>query len=105
VIENDAILGSHISITNGSEQHGTERLDVPIRMQPGVWRRITIGRDSWIGERALVMADVGRHCVVGAGAVVTRSIPDYAIAVGVPARIIGYRNGAPGGVVACQNTD
>jgi acetyltransferase-like isoleucine patch superfamily enzyme len=37
------------------------------------------------------MADIGRHCIVGAGAVVTKAIPDYAMAVGVPARVIGDR--------------
>jgi virginiamycin A acetyltransferase len=98
-LEDDVLLGSHISITNGAAQHGIDRLDIPIREQPGTWPRVTIGQDSWIGDRAVVMADVGRHCVIGAGSVVTRAIPDYAIAVGVPARIVRYRhagrNGAP----------
>ena len=40
------------------------------------------------------MADVGRHCVVGAGSVVTRPVPDYAIVVGTPAKIVGWRNGS-----------
>lgn len=91
-LEDDVLLSSFVSVTNGAAQHGIDRLDVPIREQPGSWPRITIGRDSWIGERAVVMADVGRHCVVGAGAVVTRPIPDYAVAVGVPARVVRYRN-------------
>jgi acetyltransferase-like isoleucine patch superfamily enzyme len=39
---------------------------------------------------------VGKHCVIGAGSVVSKPIPDYAVAVGVPARVIRYRNeGAP----------
>jgi virginiamycin A acetyltransferase len=91
-LEDDVLLSSHVSVTNGAGQHGIDRLDVPVREQPGVWPRVTIGRDSWIGERAVVMADVGRHCVIGAGSVVTKPIPDYAIAVGVPARVIRYRN-------------
>jgi serine acetyltransferase len=37
------------------------------------------------------MADVGAHCVVGAGSVVTRPVPDYAIVVGSPARIVAWR--------------
>jgi virginiamycin A acetyltransferase len=80
-----------VSIINGNKQHGIERLDIPVREQPGVYPRITIGQDSWIGDRALVMADVGRHAVIGAGSVVTKTVPDYAIVVGNPARIIGYR--------------
>jgi virginiamycin A acetyltransferase len=90
-LEEDVLIGSHVSIMNGAKQHGIERLDVPVREQPGEWPRVTIGRDSWIGDRAVVMADVGRHCVIGAGSVVTRPIPDYAIAVGNPARIVRFR--------------
>jgi hypothetical protein len=80
---------------NGGSQHGIERLDLPVREQPGTWPRVTIGRDSWIGDRAVVLADVGRHCVIGAGSVVTRPLPDYAIAVGVPAKVVRFRNGQP----------
>jgi acetyltransferase-like isoleucine patch superfamily enzyme len=94
-IEDDVLIGSHVSITNGSRQHGIGRLDIPVREQPGEWPRVTIGRDSWIGDRAVVMADVGRHCVVGAGAVVTRPVPDFAIVAGVPAKIIGWRGDGP----------
>jgi virginiamycin A acetyltransferase len=91
VIEDDVLIASQVAITNGSRQHGIERLDIPVREQPGEWPRITIGRDSWIGERAIVMANVGHHCVVGAGSVVTKPVPDYAIVVGVPARIVDWR--------------
>ena len=94
-LEEDVLLGSHVSIMNGGGQHGIERLDVPIREQPGSYVRVTIGRDTWIGDRAIVLADVGRHCVVGAGSVVTKPLPDYAIAVGSPARVVRFREGAP----------
>ena len=90
-LEDDVLISSHVSIINGGGQHGIERLDIPIREQPGCWTRVTIGRDTWIGERATVMADVGKHCVIGAGSVVTVSIPDYAIAVGCPARVVRFR--------------
>lgn len=91
-LEDDVLIGSHVSVMNGSRQHGTDRLDVPIREQPGVFEAVTIGRDSWIGERAIVSASVGRHCIVGAGAVVNRPLPDFAVAVGVPAKVIRFRN-------------
>jgi len=90
-LEEDVLIASHVSVMNGSGQHGTERLDVPIREQAGVLPRVSIGRDSWIGERAIVMADVGRHCVVAAGSVVTKPLPDYAVAVGSPARVVRFR--------------
>jgi len=94
-LEDDVLLGSHVSVINGGRQHGIERLDVPIREQPGEWPHVTVGRDTWVGDRAVVLADVGQHCVVGAGALVTKPLPDYAIAVGVPARVVRYRDGAP----------
>jgi virginiamycin A acetyltransferase len=94
-LEDDVLIGSHVSVANGGAQHGIERLDIPIREQPGIWPRITIGRDSWIGDRAVILADVGKHCVIGAGAVVTKPIPDYAIALGAPAKVVRYRNAAP----------
>jgi len=99
-LEDDVLLGSHVSVVNGSAQHGTDRFDVPVRDQPGVWPRVTIGRDTWVGDRAVVMADVGAHCVIGAGAVVTNPVPDYAVAVGIPARVVRYRPAPPGAGVA-----
>ncbi|MBR0190894.1 MAG: acyltransferase [Thermoguttaceae bacterium] len=88
----DVLLASGVSIANGTNQHFFERTDVPIREQGGEYPRVTIGEDSWIGERAVILADVGAHCVIGAGALVLESIPDYAIAVGVPAKVVKFRN-------------
>ncbi len=92
-LDDDVLIGSHVSVINGNRQHGLDRLDIPVREQLGVYPRITIGRDTWIGDRAIVMANVGKHCVVGAGAVVTKPVEDYAIVVGNPARAIGSRKG------------
>jgi virginiamycin A acetyltransferase len=92
-LQDDVLIASHVSVANGGAQHGIDRRDIPVREQPGSWPHITIGEDSWVGERAVVLADLGKHCVIAAGSVVTRPIPDYAIARGVPARVVGYRNG------------
>ncbi len=91
-LEDDVLIASHVSIANGGAQHGIERLDIPIREQPGEFPRVTIGCDTWIGDRAVILANVGKHCVIGAGSVVTKPIPDYAVALGVPARIVRFRN-------------
>src|SRR6266436_3695627 len=42
-LEDDVLLGSAVSVMNGSGQHATDRLDKPIREQPGVWPRVTVG--------------------------------------------------------------
>jgi phosphonate metabolism protein (transferase hexapeptide repeat family) len=60
------------------------------------WRRddkVTIGHDVWIGHGATILAgvNVGTGAVIGAGAVVSKDVPPYAVAVGVPARVIKYR--------------
>ena len=99
-LDDDVLIGSHVSIINGRRQHGIDRLDVPVRDQPGEYPRVVIGEDSWIGDRAIVTADVGKHCVVGAGAVVTKPVPDFAIVVGNPARIQGFREQADGRTAA-----
>lgn len=90
-LEDDVLLGSNVSIINGNRQHGIERLDVPIREQTGRFPRVTVGRDSWIGDRSIVMANIGRQCVIGAGSVVTKPVPDSAIVAGNPARVIRMR--------------
>jgi virginiamycin A acetyltransferase len=91
-IADHVLISSHVSIINGGRQHPVEVGNVPRRDQLGNYSRISIGRDAWIGERSVVMADVGAHAVVGAGAVVTKPVPEYAVVVGSPARIIRYCN-------------
>ena len=88
------LLADHISIPSGSSQHGTQRLDLPMREQAGTYRVVTIGRDCWIGSGAVILGDVGDHCIIGAGSIVTKPVPDYAIMAGNPARQIGDRRSA-----------
>ena len=56
-------------------------------------KKTVIGNDVWTGRNVTIMAGVriGNGAIIGAGAVVTKDIPDYAIAVGVPAKVIKYR--------------
>ena len=81
----------------GGGRYVTSRLDIPM-MDQGIHTRgaVVIGNDVWIGAGAIVLdgVQIGRGCIVGAGAVVTKNLPDYAVAAGVPAAIKQIRNQA-----------
>jgi virginiamycin A acetyltransferase len=87
----DTLLASGVQVPSGPDTHGTSRLDVPIRLQPGQRRTVRIGRDCWIASGAVVLADVGDQTIVAAGAVVTRALPARVVAAGVPAAIVKER--------------
>jgi len=90
-IGKDVLLAAGVHVPSGANIHGTDAVDVPIRDQAGRLSVVSIGEGAWVGSTAVVMADVGRHAIIGAGAVVTKPVPDYAIAAGVPARVIRDR--------------
>jgi maltose O-acetyltransferase len=73
---------------NFSEPEGTLKYKGYIPAPP-----ITIGDNTWIGTRAIILPGrhIGKNCIIGAGSVVTKDVPDYAIVAGNPARIIRYR--------------
>lgn len=90
-LERDVLVASGVHIPSGAHSHGTSDTVVPIREQADGRRLVRVGAGSWIGARAVILADVGRNCVVGAGAVVTTAVPDDSVAVGVPARVVRSR--------------
>ncbi len=74
--------------------HSFKRLDTPIMFQPSFSRGgIKIETDVWLGAGVIVLdgCRIGKGSVVGAGAVVTESLPSYSISVGMPARKINAR--------------
>jgi maltose O-acetyltransferase len=77
-----------------TERHKFDHLDIPMREQgydaPGP---VTIGDDVWIGTRVIILPSVtiGKGAIIGAGAIVTKDVPEYAITCGNPARIVKYR--------------
>jgi virginiamycin A acetyltransferase len=90
-LERGVLLASGVHIPSGPYTHGMDP-SAPIHDQPGALRRVRIGAGSWIGSNAVVLADVGRDTIVGAGAVVTRPLPDRVIAAGVPATVVRRRD-------------
>ncbi len=88
-----ALLSPGVVLVAGN--HGTDGTG-PVRDEPLVELDVEVGEGAWIGAHATVIGcRVGRGAVIGASAVVLDDIPDYAIAVGAPARVVGYRKGAP----------
>jgi virginiamycin A acetyltransferase len=62
-----------------------------VQKQGGTFEKVVIGEDTWIGNGALVMANVGKKCIIGAGSVVTKDVDDFSVVAGNPARIIRKR--------------
>lgn len=89
IIEEDVITADRVYISDNL--HGYEDINVPIHEQPIIpnGNGVVIGAGSWIGINVSILgASIGKHSIVGANSVVTKDIPDYCIAVGVPAKII-----------------
>ena len=87
-IGNDVWTGHNVYITDFN--HGYEDLETPPGLQLGAPRPVTIADGAWIGNGVTVLggSSIGRHSVIGAGAVVTGRVPDFSVAVGNPARVI-----------------
>lgn len=91
-IGKNTLLGSGVHIMSGKEQHRFSEPNVPIKDQGGVFTQVSIGENCWVGNGALVMANLGDGSVVAAGAVVIDDVPSNAIVAGNPAKIIKYRD-------------
>ena len=76
-----------------SANHVFDNTDIPICKQGMDVKPITIEDDVWVAGRVNIMAGVtiGKGSVIGAGSVVTKDIPPYSVAVGVPAKVIKTR--------------
>jgi acetyltransferase-like isoleucine patch superfamily enzyme/peptidoglycan/LPS O-acetylase OafA/YrhL len=87
VIHSGTLVGTRASLLSGSAQH-TRGPDGRWTANSKQFQAIDIGRDSWIGESAVVMADVGESTIVAAGAVVSTATPPGATMAGNPARCV-----------------
>lgn len=87
-------IAAYAYIVGGGHEFSSE--DVSVMDQGRTARGITLGDGSWIGAGAIVLdgVEIGRDAIIGAGAVVTKSIPERAIAVGMPAQVTRQRGEA-----------
>jgi len=91
-IGNNVMMGPEIVILSGS--HNFDRIDIPMTEQGAPPRNpVIIGDDVWIGTRTIILPGVkiGNHVIIGAGSIVTKDVPEWAIVGGNPAKIIKYR--------------
>lgn len=88
-IENKVLIGSSVHIY--VDTHAYDNVNVPIYDQGFyVSREVILREGCWIGANVVILPGVtiGKNAVIGAGSIVTKSIPDFCVAVGNPAKII-----------------
>ncbi|MAD40830.1 MAG: acetyltransferase [Arcobacter sp.] len=89
IIEDNVLIGSgvHFYVDN----HKFDRVDIPL-IEQGYYpsEDIVVREGSWIGANSMILTGViiGRNSVIGAGSIVTKSIPDFCVAAGNPAKVI-----------------
>lgn len=92
-IDDYLMMGEDVMFLGGG--HGFDRLDIPMGQQESKEKTpLYIAGDVWIGARVVVLPGckrIGHGAIIGAGSVVTKDIPDYAIVGGNPAKLIRYR--------------
>jgi len=91
-LENDVLLGPNVAIY--SSTHKFSDISIPIKEQGYTVKPVVLRAGCWIGANVVILPGVtiGRNAVVGANSVVTKTIPDFAVAAGAPARVIKTLN-------------
>lgn len=93
IIENEVLIGSYVLIS--SENHGTDPEDAQgYGKQSLVTKPVRVCKGVWIGEKVSILPGVtiGEKSIIGTGSVVTKDIPPYSIAAGVPAKVLKIYN-------------
>lgn len=92
IIEKSVLTADKVYISDNL--HSYENIDIPIMNQAiKQIEPVVIGEGSWLGENVVVLGcSIGKHCVIGSNSVVTKSIPDFSVAVGIPAKVIKQYN-------------
>lgn len=89
------LTGPHVFISDHNHEYQNPNIPIykqGVRMRPD--DSVFIGDGSWLGTNVVVVGNVhiGKNCVIGANSVVTKDIPDFCVAVGIPARVVKKYN-------------
>lgn len=88
-LQENVLIASNVTIS--SENHSCDPTSIiPYKDQALVVGEVSIGEGTWIGQNAVILPNVkiGKKCVIAASAVVTKSVDDYSMVAGVPAKVI-----------------
>ena len=91
-IGKNVLMGADVLIFTNN--HSFSEIDIPINQQGyNEPKAVTVSDDAWIGARVIILPGrtIGKSAVVGAGSVVTKNVPDFAVVGGNPAKILRYR--------------
>lgn len=91
VIGNDSLIGPNVNIIGANYNY--DRLDVPIRLQDAKNKGTYIGNDVWVGTGACILdgSRIGDKVIITANSVVSGDVPDNAVVLGNPAKVIFMR--------------
>lgn len=90
-IGDNVIMGPRVGIF--AENHHFDNIDIPIKEQGVIRSFVKIEDDCWIASNVVILAGVtvGRGSVIASGSIVTKDIPPFSVAAGVPAKVIKSR--------------
>lgn len=93
-IGNDVMIAEYVCIHDND--HRFNDIDIPILKQGFISSPIAIGSGSWVGAQSTILrgAELGRDSVLGAGSLLNKKMPDFAVVAGCPAKVIKLRMSA-----------
>ncbi len=100
----DVLMAAYTYLVGGD--HLYDRTDIPVLQQGRTARGIEVGDGTWLGTHVVVTdgSAIGRDAIIGAGAVVVGAIPEFAIATGIPAKVLRDRRDPGSGIRDPQAT-
>lgn len=94
-VGNNVITGPHIFIADYNHEYSNPNVSIKFQGNKVVLRQaneplVSIGDGTWLGTNVVIAGSfhIGKNCIIGANSVVTHDIPDYSVAVGIPAKVI-----------------